>query len=74
MKYYTLIGSNGVGIYTDYDLLKESRMYVKHSKFQGFLSYDDSYDWILAYADFPMVCEIPDKFPLNYTIYFKNII
>ena len=74
MKYYTLIGSNGVGIYTDYDLLKESRKYVKHAKIQGFLSYDDAYDWILAFADFPMVCEIPDKFPPNYTIYFKNII
>ena len=73
MKHYTLIGSNGVGIYTDYNALKESRKYIRRSKIQGFSSYEDAYDWIMAYADFPLVCEIPSRFSLNYTVYFKNM-
>lgn len=73
MKHYTLIGLNGIGIYTNYETLKKSRTFVKCSTIRSFDSYDEAYNWIMAYADFPMVCEIPDRFPLNYTVYFKNM-
>lgn len=70
---YGIYGRNGVGIYTDYSKICESRKYVKSHHIKKFNSYEDAEDWIFSEAPFPIVCDIPEKFEINRITYFKNI-
>ena len=59
-KFYAVIASNGVGIYNNYDKYLCSSKYLKGNNSKGFEQYNDA-------------CDIPDTFPLNRIIYFKNM-
>lgn len=72
--YYAVVGTNGVGIYKDYSKLCESVKYIKSAKMKKFKTYAEAEDWIFAEANFPIVCDIPEKFRINRIIYFKDII
>lgn len=72
-KFYAVIASNGVGIYNDYGKYLCSSRYLRGNNSKGFGQYNDAYDYILNNGDFPEVCDIPDTFPLNRIIYFKNM-
>lgn len=72
--YYALAGANAFGVYNDRNKLLQSRKYVKSAKEKSFSTFDEAEEYIYLMSPIPPVCDLPDKLPLNWLIYIKNII
>lgn len=73
-KYYSIIGKNGIGVYDNYPALLKSQRYVQGARVRPFQSYEAAEDHIYANGNLPIVCDLPDKLPINRILYFKNLI
>ena len=72
-KFYAVIASNGIGIYNSYNKYLDSAMYLTNNNAYKFDEYEEAYDYLVTHAEFPIICDIPDEYPLNRIIYFKDM-
>lgn len=80
-NYYGLYGTNGIGVFTNWNICKRETEYVGDcSRYKGFSNYQEAYDWttrnylaVLWKYRHGTVVNIPKELPLNFFILTKNM-
>lgn len=74
MKYYGIYGSNGCGVYTDYEKALKGLLFLHRRNQKCFSNRSDAENFaILGWSEYNYWASFLKKLPLNYTIYNNQL-
>ena len=74
MKFYGIYGSNGCGVYTDYEKALKGLSFLNRRNQKCFSNRSDAENFaILGWSEYNYWASFLKKLPLNYTIYNNQL-